>query len=101
MQEISSIDLFKLKAKNKIIDVRDVYEFEKAHIEGSINIPLSLVFDKFNLFLNKKNVYYLICKNGVNSKAVATFLEQKGYQIIYVTGGIDDWPGILSHDKYY
>ena len=95
MKEISPINFFKIyqRKKIKIIDVRDVKEFENYHINGSLNIPLSLLCEKHYLFLNKNYIYYIICKNGNLSKKATITLEHNGYNVINVIGGLDAWIG--------
>ena len=62
MKEISPINFFKIyqRKRIRIIDVRDVKDFEYYHIEGSQNVPLNLLCDKPFLFLNKRYIYYII-----------------------------------------
>ena len=95
MKEISPINFFKIyqRKKIKVIDVRDVKDYDLYHIKGSLNIPLSLLCDKPYLFLNKKYVYYIICKNGSLSKLATVSLENSGYNVINVMGGLDSWVG--------
>lgn len=98
MKEISPINFFKVyqRKKVKIIDVRDVKDFEKYHINGALNIPLSLLCDKHYLFLNRNYIYYIICKNGTLSKKATITLEQNGYNVINVIGGLDAWIGAYN-----
>ncbi len=96
MKEISPINFFKLYQKSstlRIIDVRDAYDFNKYHLTYSANIPASLLYDKHYLFLNKRYIYYLICKNGELSKEVGLYLDQHGYKVVNVIGGLDCWVG--------
>ena len=48
---------------------------------------------KHYLFLNKRNIYYIICKNGEISKKVTAFLDSHGYNVVNVIGGLDCWVG--------
>lgn len=95
MKEISPINFFKIyqRKKIKVIDVRDVKAFDEYHIRGSQNIPLTLLCEKSYLFLNKNYIYYIICKNGSLSKQATIILEQLGYNVINVMGGLDSWIG--------
>lgn len=104
MREISPIDFFKVYQKTpslRIIDVRDTFEFEKYHLNDSLNIPLALLYEKHYLFLNKKHVYYVICKNGSQSKLATRFLESNGYHAINVIGGLDHWMGSYNLNSFY
>lgn len=102
MNEISTYNFFKVyQTQNnlRIIDVRDPYEFDAYHIDGTSNIPLNLIYDKHFLFLNKRHHYYFICKNGQRSKPACLYLEQLGYNITNVVGGIERWQGDLVTRK--
>ena len=92
MNEISPINFYKLSQKAKlarIIDVRDIKEFEEYHINNSTNIPLALLCDKPTLYLNKRFKYYIICKNGSKSKIASEHLYSLGYNVINVIGGLN------------
>lgn len=94
MKEISPILFFKLYQKSnniRIIDVRDSFQFEQYHLINSINIPADLLYDKYYLFLNMRTTYYILCKNGAISKQVTLYLENLGYKVINVIGGLDCW----------
>lgn len=102
MNEISAYNFFKIyQTQNnlRVIDVRDPYEYDAYHIENTSNIPLNLVLEKHFLFLNKKHHYFIICKNGIRSKQACIFLEQQGYHVTNVFGGIERWEGDLVKRK--
>lgn len=101
MQEISPINFFKYyQTKNnfKVIDLREFIEFEKYHIKHTINIPFSLIMEKHYLFLNKTNKYFLICNNGDKSKLACEYLNSLGYNVVYIIGGIKNWPGTFVNE---
>ena len=102
MKEISPVLFFKRYQTTihlKIIDVRDINEFEKYHIPDAINIPVKLLYEKHYLFLNKNRQYFIICKNGTNSHPISEYLDHIGYQVTNVIGGMDRWPGIIMKGK--
>ncbi len=107
MNEISTLAFFKIYQTTsnwRLIDVRDISEYDELHINGSINIPLSLLIDKHFLFINKNKHYYIICKNGSRSFTATSVLENLGYNVTNVVGGISRWPGGFkktSKNKYY
>ncbi len=107
MNEISIKDFYKIyqtKSSWRLIDVREPVEYDEAHIEGSINIPLSLLIEKYFLFLNPTKEYFIICKNGSRSLSATSFLSTKGYSVTNVVEGIIRWPGKViktTKQKYY
>ncbi|MEM7562497.1 MAG: rhodanese-like domain-containing protein [Pseudomonadota bacterium] len=74
-----------------LIDVREPWEFDTCHIDGSINIPMGqipLEFEKLDA--DKETV--VICHHGVRSRQVILFLEQQAFEnLINLEGGVDAW----------
>ena len=75
-------------SKFVLIDVRAPGEYEDSHIEGSINIPVSDLRERYK-DLNKENEIILICSSGNRSSLGASVLSQKGFKNLYnVAGGM-------------
>ena len=89
MKEISFDEFYKLYQNEKLslVDVREVEEFETLHLEGAQNLPLSQLADIYEK-LDKDQLHYAICKSGMRSARACQFLEEQGYKIINVQGGI-------------
>ena len=92
--EINSQNLHKNhKIKDFVlIDVREIFEYQEAHIENSINIPLSNILTEIEKYsLNKPII--MICRAGVRSRLACELLAQEGfdYTLYNLTGGIVDW----------
>jgi len=88
----------KLKSEKVfILDVRAEEKFKKEHIESSINIPKTYLFDLqgqntepiANLPKNKEII--VTCTTGNSAKKCATILEEKGYQVTVLEGGLMAW----------
>ncbi|MGL5246399.1 MAG: rhodanese-like domain-containing protein [Mycoplasmoidaceae bacterium] len=77
-----------------VIDVRSEIEFEKDHIEKSINIPLDILLNNEIEFLENK-IVYLYCLSGNRSKTAFDFLNKKKIECIDL-GSIDNAKKILS-----
>ncbi len=72
--------------KNIIIDVREIGEYERGHIKGAINIPLSELRERIKEIPKDKPVY-LHCRTGQRSYNAALALQNLGYHnIINITG---------------
>lgn len=77
-----------LKERNaKVIDCREVYEYEEGHIPESINMPTSDFLSHIDL-IKKEEHYYVICLTGARSSMVARYLDNQGYQVSNVNGGM-------------
>lgn len=80
-----------------IIDVRENYEYEKGHIKGAINIPLSQLRERTNEIPKDKQVY-LHCRTGQRSYNATLALQNLGYSnVINITGSFLG----LSFYEYY
>lgn len=89
---ISLIDdktaLGKISNGNLLIDVRTHDEFNKQKVEGSVNIPLSMLRVKLD-GLNDQREYILLCDNGHRSSAAAFLLTQHGLNCYALEGGLN------------
>ena len=73
-----------------ILNVREVDEFQAGHIEGALNAPLSTL-DKEYEQLDSSKRYYVICQGGMRSERACQFLETKGFDVVNVEGGMNQW----------
>jgi len=83
------------KEKINVLDVREVYEYEEGHVPHSINIPTSTFMQHMHL-IDKNEHYYIICLTGARSQMVAKFLDQQGYQVTNILGGLIVYRGDLE-----
>ena len=75
-----------------IIDVREVDEVTEGKIPGSVNIPLGLV--EFRMHeLDKAKEYIMVCRSGGRSGHATEFLENWGYDVNNMQGGMLAWEG--------
>lgn len=74
----------------KVIDVREVDEFENGHIEGAENVPLSELNNRLAQFEQKEN-YYLICRSGRRSANACEILEEQNINVTNIEGGMLAW----------
>ncbi|MBF1111472.1 MAG: rhodanese-like domain-containing protein [Streptococcus sp.] len=89
MKEITFDAFYQLYQNEKLslVDVREVEEFETLHLEGAQNLPLSQLADIYDQ-LDKDQLHYVICKSGMRSARACQFLEEHGYKVINVQGGM-------------
>ena len=86
----------------QLIDVRPAAEYEKFHLPGAINIPLSnILADEYRDYLDqyaKTNVFY---SNGtVNANQAWTICTQLGYKNNYVMqGGLNYWAETIMNPQ--
>jgi rhodanese-related sulfurtransferase len=74
-----------------LLDVRTEEEFDSAHIEGALLIPLSELSNRTEE-LNKSTKIVVYSENGSNSTTACELLIEKGFERVYnVLGGINAW----------
>lgn len=74
-----------------LLDVREIGEFEYAHIENSVLIPLGQIPKRLHE-LDKQQAIVLICHHGMRSQQAALYLEHSGFtNLANLKGGIDAW----------
>ena len=76
-----------------VIDVREVDEFIKGHIESAINSPLSKLPEQLSkLETHKRKPILIVCENGTRSASAAKILTKAEFeQIFVITGGMTAW----------
>jgi rhodanese-related sulfurtransferase len=96
MQDLTALELaawLESAAPEKpvLLDVREPWEFQTCHIDGSLRMPMNTVADKLS-DLEAGQPTICICHHGVRSMQVALFLEQHGFtQVSNLTGGVHAW----------
>ncbi len=86
----------------QLLDVRSKDEFEKYHLPGAMNIPLTdILSPQYEDFLNqdiKMNIFY---SNGsTKSNEAWMVLRQLGYENIYVLqGGLNYWAETIMNPQ--
>lgn len=87
---MKSININDIKEMNDIelIDVREPFEFAKDSIKGAKNIPMMGLIMNHQDFLSKDKTYYIMCQAGSRSMQVCTQLDNLGYDVINLEGGI-------------
>lgn len=90
---VKEVETLLNEGKNlNIIDVREVDEVSTGKISGSVNIPLGLV--EFRMHeLDKGKEYIMVCRSGARSGRATQFLEEHGFNVINMTGGMLAWEG--------
>ena len=75
-----------------LLDVREPWEFETAHINGAKLMPMGDVPARANQELDPDDHIVVICHHGVRSMNVTAWLRQQGFEKAQsMRGGIDAW----------
>ena len=73
-----------------VIDVRELDEYQEAHVPGATLIPLATVPDRLGDVPAERDVL-VICKSGARSMRAAEFLAANGISATNVAGGTMAW----------
>jgi rhodanese-related sulfurtransferase len=75
-----------------LLDVREPWEFETSHMEGTKLIPMGDVPARAHQELDPEDHIVVICHHGVRSMNVTAWLRQQGFEKAQsMRGGIDAW----------
>lgn len=82
----------------QLLDVREPWEFDLCHIDGSFNIPMDELMGRLD-GMRKDETVVVICHHGARSRQVAAYLETLGFADIYnLAGGVDAWSREVDPD---
>ncbi len=91
---INEIDAY-LEGKNvKWLDVRDVFEYEKAHVEGAVNIPIEVLSSNLDQ-LKKDQMIFIYDKTGKKGHQALRVLIGAGFTNVFNVSG-----GFISLSNY-
>ncbi len=104
MHEIKTIitDELQKKLENgetlELVDVREDEEVAGGMIPGARHIKMGDIPDSLDQFDTDKE-YFLICRSGNRSGNVAHYLQDQGYKVVNMEGGMLDWSGKTEPKK--
>jgi rhodanese-related sulfurtransferase len=75
-----------------LIDVREPWEFEVAHMAGAKLVPMGDIPTRAHQELDPEDHIVVVCHHGVRSMNVTAWLRQQGFEKTQsMRGGIDAW----------
>jgi rhodanese-related sulfurtransferase len=83
--------------KFTLLDVREPWEFETAHMDGVKLMPMGDVPSRANQELDPEDYIVVVCHHGVRSLNVTAWLRQQGFEKAQsMRGGIDAWSRVVD-----
>ncbi|WP_068671900.1 rhodanese-like domain-containing protein [Oceanobacillus sp. Castelsardo] len=96
LKNLTEDEFVKGYRKAQLIDVREPQEFDRGHILGARNIPVTQLKQRL-IELRKDKPVYLYCQSGSRSARAAQILHKKGYEdISQLKGGFKKWTGKIK-----
>ncbi|MFZ3580415.1 rhodanese-like domain-containing protein [Virgibacillus sp. DJP39] len=95
IEEFTSEELQELLGKENsvvIIDVREDEEVAQGMIENARHIPLQNIPTSTQELVKGKH-YVLVCRSGARSMRAAAYLDERGYKVSNLAGGMLEWDG--------
>jgi rhodanese-related sulfurtransferase len=84
-------ELLSRDSKVLFVDVREQWEYDTAHLAGSVLIPLREIPSNLQRIENSEQVV-IFCHHGMRSLDAAAWLRSQGVEgARSMTGGIDRW----------
>lgn len=78
--------------KVSIVDVREDEEVAGGMIPSAKHIKMGDIPDNLSYF-DKDTEYIFICRSGRRSENVSMFLQDQGFKVRNMTGGMMEWQG--------
>jgi rhodanese-related sulfurtransferase len=78
--------------KLELIDVREDYEVAQGMIIGAKHIPMGEIPAHLGYF-DKKKEYIFICRSSRRSESVCRYMQEHGYKVRNMVGGMLEWKG--------
>ncbi len=80
------------RAQPLLLDVRNGWEFDLAHLPGSTLLPLPELEERLDeLAPFKSTPIVCLCHHGVRSLNASQYLKMLGFDATSVHGGLDAW----------
>lgn len=90
--------------KIRMVDVREPFEHQQAHIPGAELIPMRSVPQSLESLRAGTAQLVLFCHHGMRSLQVAQWLRRQGFEdSVSMAGGIDGWSLVVDPTvpRYY
>ncbi|MFS0751061.1 rhodanese-like domain-containing protein [Oceanobacillus sp. 1P07AA] len=94
IKEISPEEVEKIKDEKNVVlvDVREDDEVAQGIIDNAKHIKLGDIPQEYEN-LNKDKEYIMICRSGRRSYNASEFLQEQGFNVKNMSGGMLEWKG--------
>lgn len=88
------VDQYIGKSPYVILDLRNYEDYADGHIQGAVNLPY-VFFDDYIKKLPVGRIYILYCHYGSVSMLAGKRMNEAGYNVLSISGGILSYRGRL------
>ncbi|MDQ5840483.1 MAG: rhodanese-like domain-containing protein [Chloroflexota bacterium] len=94
--EISVADALRIAGERRIIDVRELVEWNEGHIPSATLVPLADLAGRIEEVVPDKSTPLLVhCAVGARSRRAALYLSQVGYtDVVNLQGRLAEWKAL-------
>ncbi|WP_432545738.1 rhodanese-like domain-containing protein [Kineococcus sp. SYSU DK004] len=89
MSDVPQVPAADVPADAAVLDVREDDEWDAGHADGALHIPMSQVPQRLGEL--PEGELHVVCRAGGRSQRVAEWLQQNGYDVVNVEGGMGAW----------
>lgn len=81
-----------------VLDVRTAEEYATGHIDGSVNISLGTIREKYRE-LDPDKTYITCCSHGLRSVKVVSLLQERGFKKVFNGGAWSDLEKMIKAQR--
>lgn len=86
-----SLESARKKTAAQFVDVRSSEEYDKKHIEGSINLEVDKIKELTQYVPDKNQEIIFCCSKGIRSKTALDQAIEMGYTNVYYMSNVEEW----------
>ncbi len=94
MSDFPDVPVSDLADDAVVLDIREQDEWDRGHAPGAVHIPMSELparVDELAPFLDAPDPLVITCRSGGRVQRVMPWLEQQGYDVANLSGGMRAW----------
>ncbi len=94
MSEFPEVPVTEIADDAVVLDIREQVEWDRGHAPAAVHIPMSELpvrVDELAPFLDVDDPLVITCRSGGRVQRVMPWLEQQGYDVATMAGGMLAW----------